>query len=127
MPAPSSSGCGSGSPRGVERARHIACQHDPLRAYAPARDRRAARPTAAPEYRDASAGIEFAAGGDLNDLAEIHHGDAMRDMAHDREIVCDEEIGRPKICCMSFRRLSTPAWTETSSAETGSSSTMTSG
>src|SRR5262249_33700466 len=31
----------------------------------------------------------------LHDRAEIHHGDAIRDAADDREVVRDEEIGEP--------------------------------
>ena len=30
---------------------------------------------------------------ELDDAAEIHHGDAMADVLHDREIVRDEEVG----------------------------------
>ena len=32
---------------------------------------------------------------DLNDLAEIHHSDAIREVAHDIEVVADEEVGQP--------------------------------
>ena len=32
----------------------------------------------------------------FNDLAEVHHGDAVGDMLHDREIVADEHIGQAK-------------------------------
>ncbi|CAM5221535.1 hypothetical protein BTHI11S_00600 [Bosea thiooxidans] len=32
---------------------------------------------------------------DLDDLAEIHHRDAVGDMPHEREIVRDEDIGDP--------------------------------
>ena len=31
--------------------------------------------------------------GDLDDAAEIHHGDAVADMGDHREVVRDEEIG----------------------------------
>ena len=36
--------------------------------------------------------------GDLDDLAEVHDGDAVRDVAHDREIVRDEEVREPELC-----------------------------
>jgi len=34
--------------------------------------------------------------GHLHDLAQIHHGDAVADMSHDREIVRDEQIRQPE-------------------------------
>ena len=42
------------------------------------------------------AGIEGALGGDFDELAEIHHSDAVADMLHDREVVGDEQIGEPE-------------------------------
>src|SRR5580704_5746492 len=41
----------------------------------------------------ARAGIDLGAVADLDDLAEIHHGNAMTEIAYDRQIVCDEQIG----------------------------------
>ena len=38
-------------------------------------------------------GVELGARRDLDDAAEIHHRDAMTDMAHNREIVGDEDVG----------------------------------
>ena len=32
---------------------------------------------------------------DLNDLAQIHHSDAIREVAHDIKVVADEEVGQP--------------------------------
>ena len=32
----------------------------------------------------------------LHDLAEIHYGDAVGDVLHDREIVADEDVGEPE-------------------------------
>ena len=34
---------------------------------------------------------------DLDDLAEVHDGDAVGDLAHDREVVGDEHVGRPEL------------------------------
>src|SRR4051812_31422907 len=34
---------------------------------------------------------------DLNDLAEIHHGDTMRHVLDDREVVADEQHREPKL------------------------------
>jgi hypothetical protein len=59
--------------------------------------------------------------GDLDDLAEIHDRDAVADVLDDREVVGNKEIGQPKLRCRSSKRLTTCAWTETSSAEIGSS------
>ena len=33
----------------------------------------------------------------LDDAAEIHHGDAMADVLHHREIVRDEQVGDPEL------------------------------
>src|SRR5262249_48631097 len=33
---------------------------------------------------------------DLDDLAQIHHGDTIRDVTHDREIVRDEDVAQDK-------------------------------
>jgi hypothetical protein len=35
--------------------------------------------------------------GQLHDLPEIHHGDAVADVSHDREIVGDEQIAEPEL------------------------------
>ena len=34
--------------------------------------------------------------GDLDDLTKIHHRDAAADIAHDVEVVCDEQVGQPE-------------------------------
>ena len=61
---------------------------------------------------------------DLHEPAEVEHRDAVGDVAHDAEVVGDEEVAsRPARACSSTRRLRIAAWTETSSAEVGSSQT----
>ena len=35
--------------------------------------------------------------GELDDLAEVHHGDAVGDVADDGEVVRDEEVGQPEV------------------------------
>jgi len=40
----------------------------------------------------------------LCDLPEVHHGDPLRDMAHDREIVCDEEIRESQLGLKTFEQ-----------------------
>ncbi len=37
--------------------------------------------------------VEFVSGGHLDDLAQIHHGDAVGNMLDDGKIVGNEEIG----------------------------------
>ena len=34
---------------------------------------------------------------DLDDLAEVHHGHAVGDVADDREVVGDEQVGQPEV------------------------------
>ena len=62
-------------------------------------------------------------GRDLDDLAEVHHGDAVGDVADDREVVGDEEVREAELRFSSTSRFSTCDWIETSSADTGSSAT----
>ena len=73
--------------------------------------------------------LERGLGGALLDHpAEVHHDDPVGDVPHDRQVVGDEHVGRrPSSCWSSLSRLSTCAWTDRSSAETGSSQTITSG
>ncbi len=33
---------------------------------------------------------------DLDETAEVHHADAVRHVAHDREVVADEQVGEPE-------------------------------
>ena len=59
---------------------------------------------------------------DLDDLPQIHHRDAAADVLDQPQIVRDEEVGQLQPRCRSISRLTTCACTETSSADTGSSS-----
>ena len=62
---------------------------------------------------------------DLDDPAEVHHRDPVGDVAHDGEVVGDEQVRQARARrCSSSSRLMTPAWIDTSSADTGSSSTI---
>ena len=65
---------------------------------------------------------------DLDDPAEVHHRDAVGDVPHHREVVRDEQVasGRSRPAGRASR-LRICAWIETSSAETGSSQTMSRG
>ncbi len=75
----------------IERARHIAFEHDaPARALALGVGERdgGQQCLTVGMHR---AGVEISGPGRLDDPAEIHHGDAVRDVAHDREVVGDEQ------------------------------------
>ena len=65
--------------------------------------------------------------GDLDDLAEVHHRDAVADVLDDREVVGDEEIRQPELVLEIVEQVEDLAWIDTSSAETGSSQTRNSG
>src|SRR5699024_9647699 len=41
--------------------------------------------------------VQLIAIGQLDDLAEIHHGDPYGDVSNDRKVVGDEEIGQPEL------------------------------
>jgi hypothetical protein len=66
-------------------------------------------------------------GSDLDDLAQVHDGDAIGEMLDDAEVMGDEQEARPNSCWRSFRRLMICAWMDTSSDETGSSQTISDG
>ena len=72
--------------------------------------------------------VELGRGRGLDDLAEVHDRDPVGDVAHDREVVADEQVGEAAARSRrSASRFSTWAWIDTSSALTGSSSTTRSG
>ena len=41
--------------------------------------------------------VELVRRGQLNDLAQVHHRDAVADVTHDREVVSDEQVGQPEV------------------------------
>ena len=60
----------------------------------------------------------------LDDPPEVHHRDAVAHVAHEREVVGDEQVGERRArACRSPSRLMTSAWIDTSRLLTGSSST----
>jgi hypothetical protein len=63
----------------------------------------------------------------LHRQSQVHDEDVVRDVAHDGEVVRDEEIRDAELRCKSAIRFSTCACTETSSADTGSSATTNAG
>ena len=72
-------------------------------------------------------GVHPVAVGQLDDLAQVHHRDAIAHVAHDRQVVGDEDEAQLVLVLELASRFSTWAWMLTSSAETGSSSTITFG
>ena len=70
---------------------------------------------------------------DLLDRALLHHPAVLHDqhpvadVVDHAQVVGDEQLAMPSSACRSASRSSTWAWIETSSAETGSSQTITSG
>jgi hypothetical protein len=42
-------------------------------------------------------GVELLGRGDLHDLSDVHHGDPVRDVAHDGQVVGDEYVGQPEL------------------------------
>ena len=61
---------------------------------------------------------------DLRQTAEIHHRHAIADRFHDSQIVTDEEVGQAKTRFEVIQQVENLRLTETSSAETGSSRTI---
>ena len=49
--------------------------------------------------------VELVGGRKLDDLAQIHHRDAVADVAHDREVVGDEQVGQPEVRLEVFEQV----------------------
>ncbi len=81
--------------RRVDRARHVARQHDPLDVATG--DRLGVRREECLRVRVQRPQEEILRGGELDDLAEIHHRDPVGDVADDGEVVRDEEIGEVEL------------------------------
>src|SRR6266542_3471964 len=60
----------------------------------------------------------------LHHLAQVHDGDPVGQVADDREVVGDEQIGEVELLLRSWSRLMICAAMDTSRADTGSSHTM---
>ena len=119
--ARSGSACGSGTGRRVDGARHVAGEHDPV-ALAAGHRLRVAESSA--PCTGAAAARKLVRRRDLDDPSEVHHGDAVGDVADDGEIVGDEDVRAGRTPASGRRAgCSTCDWIETSRAETGSSAT----
>ena len=81
--------------RRVDRARHVALEHDALALRQRIGDR---------HRREQRLGVrmdrplvELLGRRELDDLAEVHDGDAVGDVAHDAEVVRDEDVGQREL------------------------------
>ena len=72
-------------------------------------------------------GVDLLAVALLDDLAEVHDGDPVAEVAHDAEVVGDEDEGEAELLAQVPSRFITWAWIETSRADTGSSAMITFG
>src|SRR5262245_50364748 len=81
--------------RRVDRARHVTLEQDPLALHGRIGNRHRRQERLG--IRMARVGVELLRRRDLDDLAQVHHCHARRDVLDDREIVRDEEIGEPEL------------------------------
>ena len=112
---------GSGSPSADDRARYLASQHGPAPAAARIRDRDRRQQ----RLRVGMAGCAKRRRVGASSTMRPRYITATRSRyAARRQVVGDEQIGRPRSLLQIISRLTTCACTDTSSAETGSSATM---
>ena len=81
--------------RRVDRARHVTREHDP--GALAARDGLRVGREEGHRVRVQRPGEELVRGRDLDDAAQVHHGDAVGDVADDREVVGDEDVGEVEL------------------------------
>ena len=81
--------------RRIARAGHVAGQQDALHFVVGvgAGHRREERLGVGVTRR----GVELLGRRQLHDAAQIHHGDPVADVLHDREIMRDEQVGKPQV------------------------------
>src|SRR6266566_4509671 len=48
---------------------------------------------------------DYSARPNLDDLAEVHDGDTVADVAHHGKLVCDEEVGEPELLLQIFEQV----------------------
>ena len=79
--------------RRVDRARHLALEHDPLAAHLLRRPRSPGSPTAAPPCTGGSGARKSSSDGPTSTIdAEVHDGDPVGDVVDDAEVVRDEDV-----------------------------------
>ena len=115
--------------RRVDRARHVAFEHDPLPRPLLARVRHGHRGQQRLRVRVAGVLVQVVGRRPISTILPRYiTATWSRDVAHDREVVRDEHVRELTAAPAGPRAGSrTPAWIDTSSADTGSSSTTRSG
>ena len=81
----------------IDRRRNVAGQHDAFAPFLKPGSGIGIAESSACVYGCSGLLVERVAVGELDDLADVHHGDAGRDVPHDREVVRDEEIGQSEL------------------------------
>src|SRR5947199_2231158 len=79
----------------VDRAWHVALQQDPLALHGRVRDGYGGEERLG--VRMLRVRVELLGRSDLDDLPEVHDGNARRDVLDDGQIVGDEEVGEPEL------------------------------
>ena len=128
-PAPSSSGCGTGSRDGGFAGLGTSPSSTirlPLAALP--RVRRPAPPTAAPACTDASGARRSSCVGPISTILPRYITATRSEMWRTTDRSCAmNRYARPKLVLQVLEQVHDPAWIDTSSADTGSSSTSSSG
>ncbi len=83
--------------RRVGRGRQVADEDDPLAAVRDVGVGDGQRGEQGPGVGVARVREELAGGGHLDDLAEVHHRDPVAHVAHDRQVVGDEDVGEAEL------------------------------
>ena len=81
----------------VDRRRHVSLEHDPLARGGLARVRNRHRREQGLRVGHDRPLVELLRRGDLDDFAEVHDRDSVRDMADDAEVVGDEDVGEVEL------------------------------
>ncbi len=89
----------------VDRARHVAGEDDPLALLLDHRIGNRHRRKQGLRVRVQWRVVELVAVGHLDDLAEVHHGHAVGDVAHHRQVVGDEEVGQAELLLEVFEQV----------------------
>src|SRR5579859_1895793 len=91
--------------RRFDRTGDIACQNDPLPFAFDHRIRDRNRTQERPGVRVQRLLVESVAGGDLDNLADVHHRHAVRDVAHHTQVMRDEQVGQLELLLEPFEKV----------------------
>src|SRR5438552_19114514 len=90
----------------VDLAWHVALQQDPLALHGRVRDGYGGEECLG--VRMLRVGVELLGRSDLDDLPEVHDGNARRDVLDDGQIMGDEEAGEPELRLRGFELVDDP-------------------